>query len=326
MRLPASAAMLSLLLGFGAAGAQTYPAKPVRVITQFGPGTPGEIAARLVITQMSAAMGQPLVLESRAGGGGALAAASVARAEPDGYTIGVLNLAIPVTAPGLGLTKDLSFDPVKDLAPITTLVHIPAVMAAHPSFPPNSVKELVEYAKANPGKVMYGTTGVGSSFHLTIEQVSALTGAKLQHIPYKTSPVLDAASGAIHFAFVVAPQAIPLIKAGKVKAIGVVSHQRSRLLPDVATVLETVPGYESVPEGTAIFAPGATPLPILRRLHAEAVAAVNRPEARDKLVASGSDIVTTASQEEMAALVKRQIALVARIVRDTGLKLDAESR
>jgi tripartite-type tricarboxylate transporter receptor subunit TctC len=204
------------------------------------------------------------------------------------------------------------------------MVHIPAVLAAHPSFPPNNIRELVEYAKAHPDAVRYGTTGVGSSFHLVMEQVKALTGARQTHVPYKTSPVLDAVSGALEYAFVVAPQGIPLVKSGKVKAIGVVSHQRSRLLPDVENILEAVPGYESVPEGTALFAPGPTPVPLLRRLHAEVVAALNRPEAREKILASGSDITVNPSQEDFAAQVKRQIALVERIVRATGLKVEPD--
>lgn len=308
----------------GTTQAQTYPSKPIRVITQFGAGAPGEVAARLISAQMSLGMGQPLVLESRSGGGGVLAASVLARSEPDGYTLGVFNLAVPVIAPGLGLAKDFPFDPVKDLAPVTNMVHIPAVLAANPSFPVNNLRELVEYAKANPEKVRYGTTGVGSSFHLVMEQVKVLTGARQQHIPYKTSPVLDAVSGAIDYAFVVAPQALPLIKSGKVKAIGVVSHRRSRLLPDVENILEVLPGYESVPEGTALFAPGPTPVPILRRLHAEVVNAFNRPELRDKILASGSDVTVNPSQEDFAAQVKRQIALVERIVKATGLKVEAE--
>src|SRR4051812_22461661 len=306
------------------AQAQAYPVKPVRAITQFGAGAPGEVAARIITTQMAIGMGQPVVLESRAGAGGVLAASAVARADPDGYTLGIFNLSVPVIAPGLGLAKDFPFDPVKDLAPVTNMVHIPAVLAAHPSFGPNNIRELVEYAKANPEKVRYGTTGVGSSFHLVMEEVKALTGARQTHIPYKTSPVLDAVSGALEYAFVVAPQAMPLIQAGKVKPIGVVSYQRSRLLPDVENILEAVPGYESVPEGTALFAPGTTPVALLRRLHAEVVTALSRPEAREKILASGSDITINPSQEHFAAQVKRQIALVARIVKETGLKVEPE--
>lgn len=321
-RLAVGPLTLVLLFAVFPVCAQSYPVKPVRVLTQFAPGTPGEVVARLVTAQMSQTMGQPLVVESRAGAGGAIAAGAVARAEPDGYTLAVLNMSVPVTSPALGLTKDYPFDPLKDLAPITNMVHIPAVMAAHPSFPASNIRELVDYAKANPDKVRYGTTGVGSTFHLVIEQVKALTGARQTHIPYKTSPVLDAVSGAIDYAFVVMPQAVPLIKAGKVKAIGVVSPERSRLLPDVPIMTESVPGYETLPEGTALFGTGRTPAPVLRRLHAEAVAALNHPEVREKLTASGSDIATSPSPEEFAAQIKRHIALIQRIVKAAGLKVD----
>jgi tripartite-type tricarboxylate transporter receptor subunit TctC len=297
---------------------QTYPSKPIRLFTQFGPGTPGETVARVVAGQMTVSMGQPVVVESRSGGGGVLVAATTARAAPDGYTVAALNLTVPVI--GAVISKDLPFDPVKDLLPITMLAHLPAVIAAHPGFPPNSMPELIEYAKANPGKVAYGTTGIGSSFHLTIEQVTGLTGAVMQHVPYKTNPVFDAVSGAIAFAFVVAPQGAPLVKAGKVKALGVAGGSRTRLLPDVPTVAESVPGFEPVPEGTVLFGPAGIPPAVLRRLHAEAVAAIGQPEVREKLTAGGYDLETSRSPEELAAQLKSQRALVARIVKASGFK------
>jgi tripartite-type tricarboxylate transporter receptor subunit TctC len=317
MKLPI---LIALAWCAAAAQAQTYPSKPLRIYTQFGPGTPGEIVARVVADRMTVSMGQPVVVESRAGGGGVLAASLTARAAPDGYTLAALTSTVPVIS--AVMSRDLPFDPVKELTPITTLVRIPAVLAAHPSFPPNNLTELIEYAKANPGKVSYGTTGIGSSFHLTMEQARMLTGAAMQHIPYKTSPVLDAVTGAIQFAFVVAPQAMPLIKAGKVKPIGVVSPQRTRLLPDVATMLETVPGFELVPEWTGLFGPAGLPQPVLRRIHADAVAGINQPEARDRLAAGGYDIITMASPEDYAAQLKRDLALVARIVKAAGLKAE----
>jgi tripartite-type tricarboxylate transporter receptor subunit TctC len=315
--LRSGAAALAVSFVTGVHG-QAFPSKPIRLFTQFGPGSPGETVARVVAAQMTVSMGQPVVVESRSGGGGVLAASLTARAAPDGYTIGVLNLTVPVI--GAVLSKDLPFDPAKDLMPITVLAHLPAVIAAHPAFPPNSIPELIEYAKANPGKVSYGTTGIGSSFHLTMEQIAGLTGAVMQHVPYKTNPIFDAVSGAIAFAFVVAPQGVPLVKAGKVKALGVAARARTRLLPDVPTLAESVPGFEPVPEGTVMFGPAGIPAAVLRRLHADAVAAVGQPETREKLSAGGYVLATSSSPEDLAAQLKSQTALVARIVKASGFK------
>ncbi len=312
-------AAAALLLFSSLALAQGYPSKPIRILSQFGAGLPGEFVARVVAAQMTVTMGQPVLIESRTGGGGVLAASLTARSAPDGYTIGALNLTVPVI--GAVLLKDLPFDPVKDLVPIIVMASIPAVIAANPGFPPNSLAELIDYAKEHPGKVTFGTTGVGSSFHLTMEEVAALTGAKMQHIPYKTSPVLDAVTGAINFAFVVIPQAMPLINSGKVKPLGVTAtRSRTRLLPDVPTVREIVPGFEPVPDGTVLFGPAGMPGPVLHRLSAEAAAALNQAEVRDRLTGVGCDIPPSQPPEELAAEIKRQIALVARIAQTAGLK------
>lgn len=312
------AAVLSASFSVSGAHAQSFPSKPIRVFAQFGPGSPGETVVRMAAAQMTVSMGQPVIVESRSGGGGVLAASLVARAAADGYTIAALNLTVPVI--GAVLLRDLPFDPAKDLMPIAVLAHLPAILAAHPAFPPNSIPELIEYAKANPGKVTYGTTGIGSSFHLTMEQITGLTGAAMLHVPYKTNPVFDAVSGAIAFAFVVAPQGAPLVKSGKVKALGVAGRSRTSLLPDVPTLAETVPGFEPVPEGTFLFGPSGIPAAVLRRLHAEAVAAVGQPEVREKLIAGGYVLATSQSPEELAAQLKSQTALVARIVKASGLK------
>jgi tripartite-type tricarboxylate transporter receptor subunit TctC len=197
------------------------------------------------------------------------------------------------------------------------------LVVANAALPFNNVKELVEYAKSNPGKVNYGTTGVGTSMHLSGEQMSQLTGAPMTHIPYKTSPVLDAASGALQLAFVVGAQGLPLIKSGKVKLITLMAPSRFKPLPDVPLINEVLPNFETPPQWTGLLGPGNLPPAIVRRLFTETVRGLNSPEGRARVMDVGFEPMVSKSPEEFAAAIRQQQELVLRIARSAGIpKLD----
>jgi tripartite-type tricarboxylate transporter receptor subunit TctC len=297
--------------------AQAPPSKPVRLISQFAAGTPGDTVARAFAILLSQTAGQPIVVDARPGGGGIIAALAVARAAPDGDTLLNVTAGVPVILSVLG--KSLPLDPVRDLTPITTLAgDVTVLLVGNPAAPASSLETLIAYAKANPGKLSYGTTGVGSPHHLSGEQIKLLTGADIVHVPYKTSPVLDAVSGGIPIAFVIASQAIPFVNSGKLKVLAVVHERRYRGLPDVPTVTETIPGFQVPPSWTGLFGPAALPQPIARRIQAAAVKAMVSPEGKAHYEQLGYEVMIT-TPEEFSALIKRQIEMVARIAKGAGI-------
>jgi tripartite-type tricarboxylate transporter receptor subunit TctC len=304
------------------AWSQAYPAKPIRIINQFNAGTPGDLIARVAAAQMSETMSQAVVVENRPGGGGVVAVGAVARATPDGYTLLVSNASVPTVLPVLS-AKPLPFDPLKDLTPITIIGDIAMLIVAHPSLPANTLPELIAYAKSNPGKVNYGTTGVGTSMHLSGEQISMLTGAPMTHIPYKTSPVLDAATGALQLAYVVSAQGLPLIKAGKVKLITLMAPSRLRAMPEVPLVAEVIPGFDTPPQWTGLLGPGGLPPAIVARIFTDVIRGITSPEGRARVMDVGFEPMVSKSPEEFAALIRRSQEMVARIVKTAGIpKID----
>jgi tripartite-type tricarboxylate transporter receptor subunit TctC len=319
LRKPA-AVLFCLALMSSAACAQSYPSKPIKMYTQFGPGTPGDVLGRIVAEQMQRIMGQPVVVDSRPGGGGMLVGGLLARAEPDGYTVAALTSSIPVI--NAVLRKDMPFDPAKDYTPVTSLVNIPTLIGASLGFAPNNLKEVLDYARANPGKISYGTTGVGSSHHLNGVQIDLLAGTRMVHVPYKTSPILDAAAGVLPLAYAVAPQTVALIKSGKLKPIAMISEARWKLLPDVPIVSETLPGFEPVPAWTGLFAPAGLPRPVFERLYANTVAAITSPEGSQQLGKIGFDVVPSKSADAFAAQVKRETELVRKLAKEGHVELE----
>jgi tripartite-type tricarboxylate transporter receptor subunit TctC len=313
-------ALLVLLALSLPAAAQNYPAKPIRLYTQFGPGTPGDVFGRVLGASMSQVMGQSVVVDSRPAGGGVLVAGLTARSDPDGYTLAILTATVPVAGPVLNRSS-MPFDPVKDLTPVVSLIESNSVIVVNAALPINSLKELIGYAKANPGKLSYGTTGVGSSHHLSGEQLDMLTGVKMVHIPYKTSPVVDAAAGVLPIAISITPQTLPLIKAGKVRPIAVTTGNRFRLLPDVPTVTETIPEFEPLPAWTGIYGPAGLPQQVIQRIHADAVAALNQPDTQAKIREIGFDPVVSTSQADFLARSKRGIELTERIVKAAKIEV-----
>jgi tripartite-type tricarboxylate transporter receptor subunit TctC len=302
-----------------ASWAQAYPSKPIRVISQFAAGAGGDVGTRIACVAMSEMLGQPVIIENRAGGGGVLAAEGVAHSAPDGYT---LLVSTPGTQVMRLFMAKASFDPVKDFQPITAVGQSVAFIIANPAFPPNSMKELLDYARRNPGKVSFGTSGVGSEHHLSAEQIKMLTGVDIVHVPYKAGAqaMTDVISGQIPMSFSISGPVYPALRAGKLKVIAVVAEKRYSRLPDVGTVGEVIPGFEPVQGWIGLFAPAGLPQPILRRLSGDIIKGLSIADTRAKFVDAGFEVILN-SPEEFAALIKRQIELVGKILKATGIRL-----
>jgi tripartite-type tricarboxylate transporter receptor subunit TctC len=315
---PASLAAVSLAWPAGA-WSQAYPSKPVRMISQFAAGSGGDVLARIVSSATAEVMGQAVIMENQAGAGGALAAQNVARAAPDGYTLLVATPGTQVTR--VFLVRNSAFDPVKDFTPITGVGETPTLIIAHPSVPANSFKELLDYAKGNPGRLSYGTSGIGSPHHLSAEQIKMLTGVEMAHVPYKAGAqaMLDVITGQIPLSYSIIAPAMPHIKAGKVKVLVTVSNKRAPWLPNIPTVGEVVPGFDAPASWTGLFGPANLPAPILRRINGDVVKAMNIPEVTKRINDAGFDVMGS-SPEEFAALIKRQVELTGRIVKAAGIK------
>jgi tripartite-type tricarboxylate transporter receptor subunit TctC len=298
---------------------QNFPSKPIHLVTEFTAGSGGDLLIRVVATPMAEILGQPVIVENRGGAGGVIAAEAVIRAAPDGYTI------LGATPNGLisrrFLARSQSFDVTRDLQPITAIGETTTVVVANPSAPVKTFKELIDYGKAYPGKLSYGTSGVGSTHHLSQEQVRQLTGAVLVHVPYKSgfAAIQDVFTGQIPISYSILSSGAAFIKSGKVRVLAQVGERRGLALPDVPAIAEVVPGFEPPPSWTALFGPVGLPQPVLRRLNGDAVKAVNRPDISAKLLEIGFDPIAN-SPEEFAALIRRQIDLVGRIVKAAGIQ------
>jgi tripartite-type tricarboxylate transporter receptor subunit TctC len=293
--------------------AQEYPTKPIRMVTQFVAGAGGDLLSRIVASSASPLLGQPVVVENRPGAGGALAAESVSRAAPDGYTI--LASTTNTQLMRVYLVRKSSFNPVTDFTPITRVGESFHLVLASPSGPA-TLKDLLDYARRNPGKVSFGTAGVGSVHHLAGEQLKMLTGVDLVHVPYKstTQAVLDIVVGVLPMAFDIAGGAMAHVKAGKVRAIGIMGDTRYPQLPGVPLISDVVPGFQTPPSWSGIFAPAGLPPAVLKRLNSDIVKGLSSPESQSKADAIGF-VLRTNSPEEFAALIQTQLAMVGKIVK-----------
>ncbi|HEX6004823.1 MAG TPA: tripartite tricarboxylate transporter substrate binding protein [Burkholderiales bacterium] len=319
----ASARVVKLAVGVGllvvgaAALAQTYPTRPVRFLVGFPPGGTNDIVARIVAPKLSEFLGQQVVVENRGGANTAIASELLARAAPDGYTI-MLNAPGHATNPSL---IKLNFDSIKDFAFITLIAESQNLLVVHPSLPVKNVKELIALSKKRPGDINYGSSGVGTTVHLSAELFQYMTGIKWVHIPYKGGgPGLVALlSGEVSLYFGNVPTVIRQARDGKLRAIATTGAKRSPAAPDIPTVAESgVPGYE-VTTFYGLSAPAKTPRPILDRLHNETVRALKSPDVREKLQGLGADPVGN-SQEEYAAFIKSEIDKWAKVIKAAGIK------
>jgi tripartite-type tricarboxylate transporter receptor subunit TctC len=316
----ATIALLAALAGAALpADAQQYPARPITLVVPFPPGGSATIIARAIADKLSDALGQQIVIDNRGGAGGSIAARQVARSAPDGYTIllaftGTLAVS-PTIFPSVG------YDPRKDFAGIGLIGMAPSVFAVHPSVPAQSVADLIRIAKASPGNIQFGSPGIGTTNHLAGELLASMADIKISHIPYKgTGPaVTDLLGGHISMMFVPIPAAHGNVSAGLLRALGVTSLTRSRLLPDVPTVAESgLPGFEVVQRST-LLAPAGTPRPIIERLNKELNAVLATDEVRRRLALEGGEPIPGAP-EEYAADIDREEARWSKLVTALGLK------
>lgn len=318
-RLSALACATVTLAAAAPAMSQAWPAKPVRLITEFVAGSGGDALLRVVAEGLGPMIGQPVVIENRAGAGGVLAAEAVARSAPDGYTLFGATPNTQTIRPHMAKVNTL--DPAKDFTPLTSLAEPTIVIVANPSFPANNLRELLDYARANPGKLSYATSGIGTSHHLSGEQIQMLTGVKFTHVPYKAlaESLRDVVSGQIPVCFNLNGPVAPLAKAGKVKLIAIVNDRRVPEWPDTGTVIEAVPGFEKPSSWTGLLGPGNMPPALARRIAADVVKAMNEPKTKARIDGVGFTVRGN-TPEEFAAQIRRETELVGRIVKAAGIQ------
>src|SRR5512134_2416220 len=310
---------LWLLLVPGALLGQSYPSKPVRFIVSFPPGGSSDLIARAIAPRMSERLGQPVVVENRAGAGGMIGVDAIAKAPPDGYVIGLA--AAGALSSNIHLYPSMPYHPEKDLTPISMLAMIPFFLVAHPS-QVSSLKELIETAKAKPGALSYGHGGQGSTMHLAGELLNMMASIRIQAVPYKGSgPVsADVLGGQVPLGVVDVPSAIANVKAGKLRALAVTSKQRIVAAPEVPTFEEAgLPGYEAIGWFGAV-APANTPREVISRLNAEIKAALNAADVREKALAAGAE-PSPSSPEEFAAYIRNETKKWGEVVRAANIKL-----
>lgn len=300
--------------------AQSYPSKPVRVVVPYPPGGPTDIVARVLFQQVAESTGQQFLIDNRAGAGGNIGAEAVAKAPADGYT---LLIGTTAHAINMSLFKSLNYDVQKDLAPVSLLTQGPLVLVTHPQFPANSIKELIDMAKAKPGSLNFASSGNGQSTHLSAELFNSMAGIKMVHVPYKGSaPALgDLMSGQVGIMFDTTLSAMPFVKAGKLKALGVTSPQRTPAAPDVPTIAESgLPGYE-VFAWNGVLVPAGTPKAIVAQLNEEIRKAMQLPQVREKFSAQGF-AASWNTPDQFGVFVRNEVEKWARTVKASGATLD----
>jgi tripartite-type tricarboxylate transporter receptor subunit TctC len=298
--------------------AQAWPAKPITIIVPYPPGATTDLMARQVGQKLHEALGQPVVVENKGGASGTIGTAQVARAAPDGYTIGLGTDATHLLNPLL--YKELQYDAMKGFAPLTLAADNIIVLAIHPSVPAANVAELIEYAKKNPGKLSFGSSGKGSPHHHAGELLKQLTGIQIEHVPYRGGgPAMsDLMGGHIPMAFLSLAAVVPHMNSGAVKVLAVVGASRYKGIPDVPTVGETVKGFD-VPSWLAFFAPAGTPKPIADRLNAEIVKALRGDDVRTKLETAGLAVVAS-SPEALGEAQRTGYERWAKVVKSAGIE------
>jgi len=308
---------LLLVASLAALAQEPYPSKPVRLILPFPPGGGTDLLGRLIADRLSAALGQPVVTENRGGAGGNVGAEAAARSAPDGYTI---VLVAPSIAISPTLYSKLNYDPIKDFAPIALVAQVPNVMVTHPSVPATTLAEFIAYARANPGKLNFGSGGLGTSNHLAGELFNLRTGAALTHVPYKgvNLAMNGVLAGEVHLVFIGVPVPAPHIKAGKLRGLAVLGRERSPLIPDVPTAAEAGLADFDVTTWYGVLAPAGTPRPIIQRLNGELTKMMQAPEIKERLAGMGTDPLTS-TPEEFGAYIKREMARWGDVIRKAHL-------
>jgi tripartite-type tricarboxylate transporter receptor subunit TctC len=318
--MPRAAIGAWVLLAASAAWAQAYPSKPILVVSTASPASSGDAALRMMAAKMTLSLGQPVVVELKTAARGAQAAQTLAKSAADGYVITYGTSGTYVNA--RFLYKNLAFDVLKDFAPISLAVSSPSYVVVNSTVPVNSLQELIDFAKRNPGKLEYASTGVGSVFHLTGESLKLYAGIDLLHVPYAqanfSQMINDWASGRVALWFPTYAFLAPNL-ANKVKPLAIVDTRRSSRLPDLPTVAEIVPGFQGFPAWWAFFGPAGLPAPLAERLSIEVRAALNAPDVRSKLDELGLSILASTPQE-LDAHLRREIDAVEKLVKAIGLQ------
>jgi len=315
----AVASLLGLALTLPAARseAQPQPAKPLKFVVPFGPGGSGDTLARLIGQHLSERIGQPVVAENRMGAGGNIAADAVAKSEPDGTT---LLMGANYVAISPGLYKKMSYDPIRDLAPVTLVGSIPMVLVVNPAVPANTVAELIALAKSKPGELAYATPGLGTSTHLGTELLKQQTGIDIRHVPYRANPLAmnDVIGGQIPVFFDFVTTGAPQVRAGKVRGLATTGLNRSHVLPELPTMIEAgVPGFE-VSTWLAVFAAGGTPRSVTLRLHNEIAAILALPAVKERLATLGYDIAAE-GPDALATLMKSDTERWRVVIQKAGI-------
>lgn len=319
-RLSSFATVLTFVLAapFGvAAAADAYPSKFIRMIVPYSAGGTGDNIGRAVGAKMSESLGQQIIVDNKPGAGGNIGAEATVRSPPDGYTI---VMAATSLASNPSLQRNMTFDPVKDLAPVAECCEVPLVLVVHPSLPIRSVKEFVAYAKAHPGQLNFSSSGIGTTSHLAGELFKVLAGVDMTHIPYKadTQAIPDLLAGQVNSMFMFQTSALQLVKAGKLRALAVSTTKRSPLFPSLPTIAETgVKDYE-ISGWFGLFAPAGTPKEIVNKLSTAAIKAVESPELKERLLEQGA-VPKTRGPHEFGTFFKGEVQKWAKVVKVGGL-------
>jgi tripartite-type tricarboxylate transporter receptor subunit TctC len=306
-------------MGTGPASAQSYPVKPVRIITPFAPGGATDILARLIAQRLTESLGQQAIVENRPGGGTVIGTELAAKSAPDGHTLLMVSTST-VTLPSLA--RKLPYDTLRDLAPVTQLVSSPNVLVVHPSLPVKSVSELIALARARPDQIAFGSGGNGTSTHLGAEILALTAGVRMTHVPFKGAnpSTIAVLSGDVSWQLSAILSTLPHIKAGKLRPIAVSSARRSPVLPEVPPVADTLHGFEASP-WTGVSVPAGTPKPIITRLHQEIAKGFNSGDIRERLTRDGNEVVTS-TPEEFDTFFRAQIVKWAKVIKDANITVN----
>ena len=314
-------AAVLLAIASGAAVAQAYPVKPVRMVVPFPAGGATDIVGRLIAQKLSESWGQQVIVDNRGGAGGTIGSDIAAKSAPDGYTMLVGTSSTHAIAPSL--YSKLPYDPVRDFAPVTLVASATILLAVHPSVPAKNVRDLIALAKRKPNALSFASSGNGGISHLIGEHFKSVGGIQMLHVPYKgdTPALVDLVGGQVHLMFGTAVSFLPYVKAGRLNALAVTNPKRSPIAPDVPTVAESgLPGFEAL-QWFGIFVPAGTSKEIVARLNGEIVKIVRLPDIRERMTSLGADVVGS-TPEQFAAFQKADTTKWGRVIKESGAKIE----